>query len=500
MRMTAGLRIWAAGALAAFGTVFGQAQDLKTVKGIYENNAEAIRSGFQPKFDGLQQQYLKSLEVLKAGAQSRGDFTKTSAASDEIERFQKAKSLPATPDESAIPEIKALQSAYVKQYNRLETDMTAQLGALTTKYEQALDRLLKELTKAGKMVEAKTVAVEQTTARTAIKGYAETLATIKGAAATNGTVVAASPAPAMATGKPSGKQDLYMVVDLSRGTKAREYPITYLSDVPKGGWKDEYKTDKMVLRRIESGTFTMGSPEDELGRKGDETQHEVRLTQPFYIGVFEVTQRQWERVMGDWPSFFNNSKCRDARPVERVSYNDIRGSVDGGNWPATNSVDAASFMGKLRERSGKVFDLPTEAQWECACRAGTVTALNSGKNLVSTNRCPNLAEVGRYIANSGDGANNADTSVGTAEVGSYQPNVWGLYDMHGNVREWCLDWPGYYAGAESDPKGGVRPTFRVYRGGGWNYSAVCCRSAHRDGGRLGFRLNGVGFRVALPQP
>ncbi len=173
MRMTAGLRMWAAGALAAFGTVCGQAQDLKTVKGIYENNAEAIRSGFQPKFDGLQQQYLKSLEVLKAGAQSRGDLKTTKAAIAEIEQFQKAKSLPATPDEGVLPVIKSYQSDYVKQFTRLESDMTSKLGGLTAKYEQALDRLQKDLVKAGKLDEATAVQGEREQAKRALSGYAD---------------------------------------------------------------------------------------------------------------------------------------------------------------------------------------------------------------------------------------------------------------------------------------------------------------------------------------
>jgi formylglycine-generating enzyme required for sulfatase activity len=478
--------------------VCGQAQDLKTYKGIYEKNSEEVRSGFQPKFDGLQQQYQKSLEALKAGAQSRGDFKKTSAASDEIERFLKAKSLPATPDESAIPEIKAFQSAYVKQYNRLETDMTAQLGALTTKYEQALGRFLIELTKAGKMGEAKAVADEQATAQAAIKGYAETLAALKGPAAANATVGVVWPIPGVAAGEPTGKKDLYLVIDLSHGPKAAKgYPITYLAEVPKGGWKDEYKTDKLVLRKIEPGTFTMGSPEGELGRIYNETQHEVTLTKAFYIGVFEVTQKQWERVMGDWPSYFNNSKCRDERPVENVRYNDIRGMRDGANWPATNSVDAASFMGRLRARTGNMFDLPTEAQWEYACRAGTDTALNTGKNLTDKETCPNMAEAGRYKGNAGNCAQNGDTRTGTAKAGSYPPNAWGLYDLHGNVWERCLDWCGTYPGTESDPKGAATDSLRVIRGGGWTDYAGNCRSAARGGDYPDYRLIYIGFRVAL---
>jgi formylglycine-generating enzyme required for sulfatase activity len=498
MRMTAGLRICVAGALAVFGVVCGLAADLKTYKDIYEKNTEEIRGGFQPKFDGLQQQYRKSLEALKASTQSQGDLIKTKAAMAEIDRFQKAKSLPASLDENEIPDIKAIQSAYVTQYNRLEIDMTAQLGLLTSKFEEALERFEKELTKAGKIDAATQTHGEREKAQATIKSYTETLDTLKGPAATNATFVQSFSKPTIATERMGAKKDLYMVVDLARGTKAKDYPVSYLADVPKGGWKDEYKADKLVLRKIEPGTFTMGSPEDEVGRSGNEKQHEVTLTKAFYIGVFEVTQKQWERVMGNWPSQFSNVKYRDERPVDTVSYNDIRGKDDGANWPTANSVDALSFLGKLRARTGKAFDLPTEAQWEYACRAGAVTALNSGKNLTEKESCPNLTELARYKANSGNGGQNADTSVGTAKVGSYLPNAWGLYNMHGNVWEWCLDKIGNDSGTTSDPKGAASGLLRVGRGGGWARSANECRSAYRSSYTPGNAFSDIGLRVSVP--
>jgi formylglycine-generating enzyme required for sulfatase activity len=285
--------------------------------------------------------------------------------------------------------------------------------------------------------------------------------------------------------------DSYLVVDLSGGPSASSYPVSYLSTVPDGGWTDEYKTTNMVFRRIPAGTFTMGSPTNELGREsawGDETQHQVTLMQPFYVGVFEVTQRQWERVMGTWPGYFNNVSYRDARPVERVSYNMIRGGNAGTNWPANANVDADSFMGRLRARTGKTFDLPTESQWEYAGRAGTTTALNSGKNLTNVETCPNMFEVGRYWYSGGSGySQNGDTSGGTAKAGTYLPNAWGLYDIHGNVWEWCLDWyPGYEG------------SYRVFRGGSWNYGASYCRVAHRGATSAGDAYDIMGFRAAMP--
>jgi formylglycine-generating enzyme required for sulfatase activity len=295
------------------------------------------------------------------------------------------------------------------------------------------------------------------------------------------------------------EDDLYLVIDLSRGSGASIFPVSSLSGVPAGGWTEEHRTTKLVLRRIPAGTFTMGSPTDELGRDSDETQHQVTLTQDFYIGVFEVTQEQWNRVMGDWPSYFNNVTYRASRPVEQVSYNSIRGSSAGVGWPGSTAVDAGSFMGRLREKTGlTTLDLPTESQWEYACRAGTTTALNSGKNLTSTTSDPNMDEVGRYWDNGGSlHMHVGDASVGTARVGSYLANGWGLYDMHGNAWEWCLDWyASSYPGSVVDPVGAAPGSVRVKRGGSWSNSAQACRSAYRYSLIPSYGDRSLGFRVA----
>ena len=191
----------------------------------------------------------------------------------------------------------------------------------------------------------------------------------------------------------SGK--LYCVVDLSAGANATNYPVSYLPAAPKSGWTDEYKTTKLVLRYIE--------PENQTNEF-----HRVKITQPFYIGVFEVTQKQYELVMGVNPACHKGGK----RPVENVSWATAR----------------YSFMTKIRNRTGlKGFDLPCVAQWVYASKAGTSTFLNTGKEDTAANR----AAVGRTALNHGKGS--------TAVVGSYLPNAWGLYDMHGNVAEWCLE-------------------------------------------------------------
>lgn len=307
------------------------------------------------------------------------------------------------------------------------------------------------------------------------------------------SIVTNPPAPSAATN--------YLIIDLSEGPSATNYPVTYLDEVPPGGWTHEYKTTKLVMRRIPAGTFIMGSPTDELGRFPEEVQHQVTLTKDFYIGVFEVTQKQWERVMGDWPSYFSNESFRDSRPLERRSWWDIRGSL---------LESPSTFMGRMIARTeGLNFDLPTESQWEYACRAGTTTALNSGHNLTNDNRDVALDDLARnYDNHPGDFSVDANvgTDGGTATVGSYSPNAWGLYDMHGNVWEWCLDYFGDYPGTVTDPTGPVSGSLVVLRGGSYaEIGARYYRSAQRVGRDADFRgysfsYSDVGFRLALTLP
>lgn len=291
---------------------------------------------------------------------------------------------------------------------------------------------------------------------------------------------------------------LYLVVDLSGGTDAASCPVSYLGAEPQGGWTDEYKSSKLVLRRVPAGSFTTGSPADELGRHSGEIQHGVTISKPFYVGVFEVTQRQWELVTGTRPGYFANPSCYATRPVERVSYYDVRGSSAGAGWPSSSAVDATSFLGRLRAKTGlDGFDLPTEAQWEYVCRAGTTTALNSGKNLANTGSDANMDAVGRYWYNGGSGYSaSCTTASGTAAVGSYAPNAWGLYDLHGNVWEWRLDWHGSLSSAAAaDPVGSASGSSRVLRGGCWGRDADDCRSATRNSIYPSYRNYHGGFRL-----
>ncbi len=228
---------------------------------------------------------------------------------------------------------------------------------------------------------------------------------------------------------------------------------------------------------VEPGTFLMGSPEDELGRANDETQYEVTLTKGYWLGKFEVTQAQYEAVMGKNPS---NWKGADL-PVEKVTWNDAMEFC---------AILTASEKAAGRLPEGYEYTLPTEAQWEYACRAGTTTALNSGKDLSDQEQCPEMDEVGWYKYNCDDK---------THPVGQKLPNAWGLYDMHGNVREWCLDWYkyAYPTSAVTDPTGPETGTFRVIRGGGWSSEASRCRSAYRSNSFPDGKSNIYGFRVAL---
>ena len=272
----------------------------------------------------------------------------------------------------------------------------------------------------------------------------------------------------------------YCIVDFSGGSSATSYPVTYLAEPQAGGFNtDEFKTTKLVLRLLEPGPVPT---------------RDATITKPFYIGLFEVTQKQWELVMGSNPSSYKGDK----RPVECVSYNDIRGSSIGSQWPSWNAVDADSFLGKLRARTGVDFDLPTEAQWEYACRAGTTTDYNNGTNYGGNyNYDPNLNLLGRYWYNRSDGR---DYSNGHTTVGSYQPNAWGLYDMLGNVCEWCLDWKGGSLSG-NDPVGSSSGSYRVQRGGSWcDSDASGCTSSYQYSGPPSSRSRGTGFRLvgALP--
>ena len=265
----------------------------------------------------------------------------------------------------------------------------------------------------------------------------------------------------------------YWWVDLTTGESG------HLDSAPLAGWGDEYKTKKLLMRRIESGDVKMGGTKP------------VTISEPFYIGVFEVTQKQYALINGSNPSSYKG----DMRPVECVSYNDIRGTSKGAQWPSGTEFDDTSWLGKVRAKVGVAFDLPTESQWEFACRAGTTTYFNNGGSSAS-----DLSLDGRWYNNRTDGKGGYSEHT---TVGSYLPNAWGLYDMHGNVCEWCLDW---YGSINSDPAtdwaGAASGSERVRRGGFWSggYYSDHFPSSARYGNYPWNWYDYYGFRLCCSAP
>ncbi len=224
---------------------------------------------------------------------------------------------------------------------------------------------------------------------------------------------------------------------------------------------------------VKGGTFTMGSPSGETNRESDEVQHTVTVSN-FYMGKTEVTFAQYDAFC----DATGRSKPSDAgwgrgtRPVLNVSWN-----------------DATAFCEWLSNKTGKTYRLPTEAEWEYACRAGTTTPFNTGNCLSSSQANYD----GNYPLGS---CSKGEYMQKTLPVGSFSPNAYGLYDMHGNVWEWCSDWYGEYSsGSQTNPKGPSSGSFRVYRGGSWRNDAQRCRSANRSSDGPGSTNRGLGFRV-----
>ena len=225
----------------------------------------------------------------------------------------------------------------------------------------------------------------------------------------------------------------------------------------------------MKLAWIPPGTFLMGKPPNEAGQ-GGKPQHQVTLTKGFWMGIHQVTQAQWQVVMGTTPSRYEG----DFAPVEQISWD-----------------DAVAFCKAVSRRDSKAYRLPTEAEWEYACRAGTTTPFHFGST-ISTD----LANYdGKAVY--GNGKKGVYRRKPTP-VGKFPPNAWGLCDMHGNVWEWCADWYGEYADSHlTDPKGPKKGAVRVMRGGGWCHNAGVCRSASRRAASPGDSNTTLGLRACF---
>ena len=222
---------------------------------------------------------------------------------------------------------------------------------------------------------------------------------------------------------------------------------------------------------IPAGTFMMGSSKEELARKNDELQHKVTLTKGFYMGVYTVTQEQWTALMEKNPSKFQEEKNL---PVEQVNWNDCQ-----------------EFIKKLQEKDPRPYRLPTEAEWEYACRAGTTTPFYCGTTISLDQANYN----GNYAY--GDGTKGIYREK-TVPVGSFPANPWGLHDMHGNVWQWCQDMyeEQYPKEAVIDPLG-TKGESRAIRGGSWIDNPLECRSAYRGGSRPALKHSLVGFRLCF---
>jgi formylglycine-generating enzyme required for sulfatase activity len=235
---------------------------------------------------------------------------------------------------------------------------------------------------------------------------------------------------------------------------------------------------KFVL--IPAGRFTMGSPASEKGSDEDETLHKVEISKPYYLAIMEVTQGQYATVMGQKGEIVVERDPKTNRVIRKREL-DIRSSplpVVDVSWE--EAVEFCKRLSLLPEekKAGRSYRLPTEAEWEYACRAGTSTAYSFGDNADALGQYASIRD-------------NAPQPVGTKKA-----NPWGLYDMHGNVCEWCSDWYGDYPeGLAVDPSGASAGEDRVFRGGSWGLTARDCRSANRDGPAPGLRFNNVGFRL-----
>jgi formylglycine-generating enzyme required for sulfatase activity len=222
---------------------------------------------------------------------------------------------------------------------------------------------------------------------------------------------------------------------------------------------------------IAPGNFMMGSPKEEKQRNSNENQHKVTLTKGFYMGVTTVTQEQWKEIIEKNPSMFAGETTL---PVDSVSWNQCQ-----------------EFIKKLKEKEKKPYRLPTEAEWEYACRAGTTTPFHFGETI-------SAKQANFFGQDDADKGKKDLPLLKTTPVHSFPANAWGLHDMHGNVWQWCQDWYGDYPQEEVvNPQGPQNGSSRVLRGGSWFYTSNCCRSACRSWSQPAFISYDIGFRLCF---
>ena len=308
----------------------------------------------------------------------------------------------------------------------------------------------------------------------------------KGNISSNATVVVAARDP----GNPVG---IHLRVNVTGGTAAKSWPWRFSPAAPVVSDKTVLR-DELWLKCVPAGTFLMGSPEDEKGRNYygyAETQHEVTLTKPYFIGVTPVTRKQWTNMGGSVAGLAVDGK--EGHPAGKINF----------TWDTASNTRADTLLARLNQKTGLGgFALPTEAQWEYACRADTQGVWADGsswdpgitENLPDTSE--NLDSLGWYSKNS-----TVSGATSVHQVATKAPNAWGLYDFHGNVWEWCSDWAADYSAEPiDDPTGPTTGEKRIRRGGSYSTAAFACRAATRNAQEeinKGNQLEANGIRLAF---
>jgi len=426
-------------------SIYAAGEDLPDLKAVYEKEAVKIEDAYQRSLKYALSEYGRDLHALEGHYKKAGDLNATLAMKKELARFDSDKSVPDEPPATLLGPAKKAQAAYHQRVKDAGTDRAKQLWLLTGNYRKRLDAMKKTLVSQDKLEEA--VAVDSEMKR--VKFIVAEVELI---------LSKPTPRPVPNEKKPAIRRPLRthrpgdgMTMELGDGVG-------------------------MEFVWVPPGSFMMGRPDDEVGRPDCEGPvHKVTITKGFWIGSYEVKQEQYEQVTGKTPSRFKG----DENPVEQVSWR-----------------DAAMFCEILTKGLGKALPLrlrgdiravrlPTEAEWEYACRAGTRTPFHTGDNE------SDLSKAGWWKGNAGGR---------THPVGGKRRNAWGLYDMHGNVLEWCGDWLNehyYRSSPGADPRGPYAGSDRVVRGGSWRTDARHCRVDTRSWRPPGKSCHNVGFRVVL---
>lgn len=282
----------------------------------------------------------------------------------------------------------------------------------------------------------------------------------------------------------------YMVLDLETNAQLF-YPTA--EALPYGLSNAIYRTSKLVMRKIPAAgaTWVMGQPTNnsvevtlcKWSEPPDERPHWVSFSSDYYMAIYPMTQGQNKKLTGNDSSKDHHPE----KPVDGISYKALRGGAPDVDWPTTDSSVVGGALATMRSKTGIMFDIPTEAEWEFACRAGTQTAFYMGVDATATSDNCGVTDLGEYAWFKGNCEREAVKDGGAYMnglqiVGQKKPNAWGLYDMMGNVTEWCRDWAGSYDLSVQpilDPTGPISGTSRIKRGGHWGSIGAYCRSSTR---------------------